>query len=44
MCPLDYTTIQEGINAAHDNDTVLVSDDTYYENINFIWQTNTRFQ
>ncbi len=34
--PGDYPTIQAGINAAHDNDTVLVADSTYYENINFI--------
>ena len=32
--PGDYPTIQQGINAATDNDTVLVQPDTYYENIN----------
>ncbi len=34
--PGDYATIQEAINEASYNDTVLVADDTYYENINFI--------
>jgi len=29
----DYTTIQEGINASTDSDTVLVYPGTYYENI-----------
>jgi hypothetical protein len=33
--PADQPTIQDGINAAHDGDTVLVADSTYYENINF---------
>ena len=31
----NYTTIQEGINASTDGDTVLVYPGTYYENINF---------
>jgi len=33
--PADYNTIQEGINAAQNGDTVLVNDGLYYENINF---------
>ena len=31
--PTDYSTIQEGINASVDGDTVLVADGTYYENL-----------
>ncbi len=31
----DFTTIQEGINASADTDTVLVHPGTYYENIDF---------
>ncbi|MBC8527089.1 MAG: gliding motility-associated C-terminal domain-containing protein [Candidatus Cloacimonetes bacterium] len=31
----DYTTIQEGINASTNGDTVLVYPSTYYENINY---------
>ncbi len=33
--PADYSTIQNGINAASDGDTVIVAENTYYENINF---------
>ncbi|MFQ5870003.1 MAG: right-handed parallel beta-helix repeat-containing protein [Candidatus Zixiibacteriota bacterium] len=33
--PDDYDTIQEGINASSDGDTVLVQPNVYYENINF---------
>ena len=31
--PADYPTIQEGINASVDGDTVLVADGVYYENL-----------
>ena len=34
--PADYATIQEGINAATDGDTILVQPATYQENINFL--------
>lgn len=33
--PQDYSTIQSAINAVKNHDTVLVSEGTYYENINF---------
>ena len=33
--PADYPTIQEGIDASADGDTVLVNPGTYFENINF---------
>ena len=33
--PTDYPTIQQAIDAASNGDTVLVSPDRYYENINF---------
>jgi hypothetical protein len=37
----DYTTIQEGINASSNDDTVLVYLGRYYENIDFIGKTIT---
>lgn len=39
--PIEYPTIQAGINAANDNDIVLVAKGTYYENINFKGKTIT---
>jgi len=33
--PSDYLSIQEGISAAQNGDTILVDEGTYYENINF---------
>ena len=33
--PVPYTTIQDGINAATNSDTVLVQPATYFENINY---------
>ena len=35
IVPRDFETIQEGIDASVDGDTVLVKPGTYYENINF---------
>ncbi|MCP4633094.1 MAG: DUF1565 domain-containing protein [candidate division Zixibacteria bacterium] len=34
--PLDYTLIQDAINASSDGDTVLVQPNTYYENLNYM--------
>jgi hypothetical protein len=34
--PADQPTIQEGINAASDNDTILVADGHYYERLNLL--------
>lgn len=39
--PTEYTTIQAAIDAANNDDIVLVDEDTYYENINFIGKAIT---
>ena len=39
--PQDQPSIQEGINAAVNGDTVLVADSTYYENIDFLGKAIT---
>jgi hypothetical protein len=39
--PQDQPSIQAGINAATNGDTVLVQDNTYYENINFLGKVIT---
>ena len=33
--PADYPSVQQGLNAAAEDDTVLVADGTYYENLKF---------
>ena len=33
--PHDYSSIQEAINVSIDNDSIIVSQGTYFENINF---------
>ncbi|MCP4412163.1 MAG: hypothetical protein GY808_06300, partial [Gammaproteobacteria bacterium] len=39
--PADQSTIQAGINAAINGDTILVADGTYIENINYIGKAIT---
>ncbi len=39
--PNDYPTIQQGINAANDDDLILVDNGTYNENINFLGKAIT---
>ncbi len=39
--PGDYPTIQEGIDASNNGDTVLVAENTYYENIKFMGKAIT---
>lgn len=41
LVPVEYETIQTAINAAVDNDIVLVSEGTYLENINFLGKAIT---
>ena len=36
LVPGEYSTIQSAIDASSNDDTILVSEGTYYENINFI--------
>ena len=39
--PADQPTIQAGINASNEGDTILVAEGTYYENINFLGKAIT---
>jgi len=41
LIPTDYPSIQTGIEAASDGDTVIVAENRYYENINFMGKAIT---